>query len=207
MRVLVSYGYVFGTRLWANLCRSYSVNFVGVVLPGDNLTTRSNTPPRTMSLALPLITSAEEKFSKVLRRGHNRLRVLGLCAHLVYVYTFLLRRSSVRAPRKRPSTLASQSASVIWRRPMTRQITSRVSRFLRTSTSAFFNTLSRVLKDIFLPLNLRRSPLGLSHARALRTKGSVQPDAAFAGHSLGEFSASIADILPNSSCRHCFIAV
>ncbi len=35
----------------------------------------------------------------------------------------------------------------------------------------------------------------------LRSKGFVQPDAAFAGHSLGEFSAlaSVADILPNSS--------
>ena len=32
-------------------------------------------------------------------------------------------------------------------------------------------------------------------------KGLVQPDAGFAGHSLGEFSAlaSVADILPNSS--------
>jgi malonyl CoA-acyl carrier protein transacylase len=35
----------------------------------------------------------------------------------------------------------------------------------------------------------------------IRSKGLVQPDAAFAGHSLGEFSAlaSVADILPNSS--------
>jgi fatty acid synthase subunit alpha len=35
----------------------------------------------------------------------------------------------------------------------------------------------------------------------LRSKGFVQPDAAFAGHSLGEFSAlaSVADVLPNSS--------
>lgn len=35
----------------------------------------------------------------------------------------------------------------------------------------------------------------------LRSKGFVQPHAAFAGHSLGEFSclASVADILPNSS--------
>src|SRR6266581_3757956 len=35
----------------------------------------------------------------------------------------------------------------------------------------------------------------------LLSKGFVQPDAAFAGHSLGEFSAlaSVADILPNSS--------
>jgi malonyl CoA-acyl carrier protein transacylase len=35
----------------------------------------------------------------------------------------------------------------------------------------------------------------------LRSKCFVQPDAAFAGHSLGEFSAlaSVADILPNSS--------
>ena len=35
----------------------------------------------------------------------------------------------------------------------------------------------------------------------LHWKGFVQPDACFAGHSLGEFSAlaSVADILPNSS--------
>ena len=35
----------------------------------------------------------------------------------------------------------------------------------------------------------------------LRSKGFVRPDVAFAGHSLGEFSAlaSVADILPNSS--------
>lgn len=35
----------------------------------------------------------------------------------------------------------------------------------------------------------------------MRSKGLVQPDAAFAGHSLGEFSAlaAVADILPNSS--------
>jgi len=34
----------------------------------------------------------------------------------------------------------------------------------------------------------------------LLSKGIIQPDAAFAGHSLGEFSAlaSVADIMPNS---------
>jgi len=34
----------------------------------------------------------------------------------------------------------------------------------------------------------------------LLSKGFIQPDASFAGHSLGEFSAlaSVADILPNS---------
>jgi malonyl CoA-acyl carrier protein transacylase len=44
----------------------------------------------------------------------------------------------------------------------------------------------------------------------LLSKGFIQPDAAFAGHSLGEFSAlaSIADICPTPiSLTSCFIAV
>jgi fatty acid synthase subunit alpha len=68
--------------------------------------------------------------------------------------------------------------------------------------SAHFNTPSRIQKDFFSPLSLH--PLVIMSRAAfedLRSKGFVQPDAAFAGHSLGEFStpASVANILPNSS--------
>src|SRR6267154_1055500 len=55
---------------------------------------------------------------------------------------------------------------------MTRQIrtaASRVSLFSQTSTSPRFNTLLRIRKDFFSPLNSHRLPLLLHHAQPLKT--------------------------------------
>jgi fatty acid synthase subunit beta len=56
-------------------------------------------------------------------------------------------------------------------------------------------------KGLLFATQFAQVALVIMSRAALRSKGFVQPDAGFAGHSLGEYSAlaSVADILPNSS--------
>ena len=83
---------------------------------------------------------------------------------------------------------------------MTRQIRTGASHYSRISTSAF-NAPSRTQKAFLFATQFAQIALVLTSRAAfedLLSKDFVQPDAAFAGHSLGEFSAlaSITDILP-----------
>jgi malonyl CoA-acyl carrier protein transacylase len=85
-------------------------------------------------------------------------------------------------------------------------VVSRVSHYSWISTSVPFNTPPPVHPSKKLSFHHSICPDRLvitscATFEDLRSKGFVQPDAAFAGHSLGEFSAlaSVADILPNSS--------
>jgi malonyl CoA-acyl carrier protein transacylase len=83
---------------------------------------------------------------------------------------------------------------------------------IRTATSRLFANINvRTLQHTFThPKGLRFATQFAQNALVIMSraafedlcsKGFVQPDAAFAGHLLGEFStlASVADILPNSS--------
>jgi fatty acid synthase subunit alpha len=91
--------------------------------------------------------------------------------------------------------------------PMTRRIrtvTSRVSLFSQISAPTRFNTTSRIRKVSFFATQFALIALVVTSRAAfedMRSKGLVQPDAAFAGHLLGGFSAlvAVANILPDSS--------
>jgi hypothetical protein len=70
-----------------------------------------------------------------------------------------------------------------------------VSLFSQIPTYAHFKTLSRIRKDLFSPLNAVIT--SCAALEDMRSKGLVQPGAAFAGHSLG---------CPRCCCRYRYSA-
>ena len=221
---------------------SYDVNFVGMVLPGDELTVKikhtamrdgnfvvgvstinqrgENVLEGTAEVAQPTTVyaftgqgSQEQGMGMDLYNSSPAARAVwdSADAHLISAYGFSIVEIVRENPKKKTIHFGGIKGQAIRERymEMTYDTTDKDGNI--KSLPLFADISIRTLQHTFThPKGLHFTTqfalialviISCAAFKDMRSKGLVQPGAAFAGHSLGEFSAlaAVADILPNSS--------
>ncbi|KAI9439787.1 fatty acid synthase [Lactarius indigo] len=221
---------------------NYNVNFVGMVLPGDELTVKIKHTAMHDGNFVVGVTTVNQRGEKVIEGTAEVAQpptVYGFTgqgsqeqgmgmelynsspaaravwdsadAHLITAYGFSIVEIVRENPKKKTIHFGGIKGQAIRERymEMTYDTTDKDGNIKSLPLFADINirTLQHTFthpKGLLFATQFAQIALVIMSRAAfedLRAKGFVQPYAAFAGHSLGEFSAlaSVADILPNSS--------